>query len=46
MVYPRHVTSTAPATFRQVRLHALEVACRMLADLGRYGDAVAAGLAL
>jgi DNA-binding SARP family transcriptional activator len=31
--------------FRQVRLHALEVVCRMLADLGRYSDAVAAGLA-
>lgn len=31
--------------FRQVRLHALEAACLMLADLGRYGEAVAAGLA-
>jgi DNA-binding SARP family transcriptional activator len=31
--------------FRQVRLHALEVACQLLADLGRYGDAIAAGLA-
>jgi DNA-binding SARP family transcriptional activator len=31
--------------FRQMRLHALEAACQLLGDRGRYGDAIAAGLA-
>lgn len=36
---------TEREAFRQVRMHALEVACLSLANLGRFGDAVGAGLA-